>query len=329
MMDKTHVKIYSTGKYIPTHRVSNHDLTSWMDTSDEWIVKRTGIRSRYLSRGDNTSDLCIKAAHDVLEGSHVNADEIGLIIVATMSPDGQSPSVASKVQSAIQAGQAMAFDMNAACSGFVYALSTAEKILRHAPYSYALVLGGEVMSKEIDWTDRKTAVLFGDGAAGVLIGKTDQSDQFISEDLHANGDKGEALTSGNRKVDNPLIHSDKSVSYLTMDGREIFNFVTRSIPDSVHKVLEDGGTDIEDIDYFLLHQANARIIEIVARKLKRPIERFPMNIQDYGNTSAASLPILLDELAKDKTVLNGKKQKIILSAFGGGLTWGTLLLEIN
>ncbi|PRY73926.1 beta-ketoacyl-ACP synthase III [Alkalibacterium olivapovliticus] len=328
-MNPIKIKIHSTGKYVPKKKVSNYDLSKWMETSHEWIYKRTGIETRYLSEGEDTSDLCIKASMKTLEGKSVNPDEIGLIIVATMTPDGQSPSVASKVQAALKATNAMAFDLNAACSGFVYALATAEKMLRHIDFPYALVLGGEVMSKTIDWSDRKTAVLFGDGAGGVLLKKNEDDDHFITEDLHANGDKGEALVSGKKNVSNPLVNAEESAGFLSMDGREIFNFVTKSIPKSIHKVLDSNDTSLEEVDYILLHQANARIIEIVAKKLGCPIEKFPMNIQKYGNTSAASLPILIDELAKDKKLFIDKKQKIILSAFGGGLTWGTLLLEIN
>lgn len=328
-MEPIKIKIHSTGKYVPEKKVSNDDLSKWMETSHEWIYKRTGIETRYLSEGEDTSDLCIKASMNILEGKSIDPKDIGLIIVATMTPDGQSPSVASKVQSAVKAANAMAFDLNAACSGFVYALATAEKMLRHIDYPYALVLGGEVMSKTIDWSDRKTAVLFGDGAGGVLLKKDEDDDHFITEDLHSNGDKGYALISGERNVANPLVEAKESSGFLSMDGREIFNFVTKSIPKSINKVLEGNDTSIEEVDYFLLHQANARIIEIVAKKLGCSIEKFPMNIQKYGNTSAASLPILIDELAKDKKLFIEKKQKIILSAFGGGLTWGTLLLEIN
>ncbi|MCC5894929.1 MAG: ketoacyl-ACP synthase III [Alkalibacterium sp.] len=328
-MEPIKIKIHSTGKYVPEKKVSNDDLSKWMDTSHEWIYKRTGIVTRHLSEGEDTSDLCIKASRNVLEGRSIDPEDIGLIIVATMTPDGQSPSVASKVQAAIKATNAMAFDLNAACSGFVYALSTAEKMLRHMHLPYALVLGGEVMSKAIDWSDRKTAVLFGDGAGGVLLKKSEEDEQFLTEDLHANGNKGYALTSGEKKVSNPLVDTQEASGFLTMDGREIFNFVTKSIPKSINKVLTDNDTSIEEVDYVLLHQANARIIEIVAKKLGCSIDKFPMNIQTYGNTSAASLPILIDELAKDNKLFIDKKQKIILSAFGGGLTWGTLLLEIN
>lgn len=329
MSNLAKIRIHSTGRFIPERRVFNQELTEWMDTSDEWIKKRTGIESRYLSTGEDTSDLCSKAAERIINNGQARVEDIGLIIVATMSPDSQSPSVASKVQAHIGAVNAVAFDLNAACSGFIYALSTAEKMLRHMNLSHALVIGGEVMSKVVDWEDRKTAVLFGDGAGGVMLERNAEIEHFVAEDLKTDGSKGEALVSGLSTVKNPIHHGLPSSHFLTMDGREIFNFVTKSIPMSIKDVMANQKVTVDDVDQFILHQANARIIESVAKKLKCPIEKFPTNIQNYGNTSAASIPILLDELNEQNKLFTDKKQKIILSAFGGGLTWGTLLLELN
>lgn len=329
MSNLAKVKIRSTGRYIPARRVANQELTNWMDTSDEWIKKRTGIKNRHLSTGEKTSDLCSKAAEKIVNSGDIDVNEIGLIIVATMSPDGQSPSVASKVQAHLGAVNAVAFDLNAACSGFIYAMSTAEKMLRHLAKPFALVIGGEVMSKVVDWKDRKTAVLFGDGAGGVSLERNEDTEHFISEDLKTDGNRGEALTSGLLSVSNPVFNGDPENSYLTMDGREIFNFVIKSIPKSIQSVLSEQNISEKEIDYFIMHQANARIIESVAKKLKCPLEKFPTNIHEYGNTSAASIPIVLDELNEQSKLFTGKKQKLILSAFGGGLTWGTLLLELN
>lgn len=324
------VTIQSTGRYVPDNVVYNETLTQWMDTSDEWISKRTGIKKRHLSKGEDTSDLCIRASENALSKIGIDVSQIGLIIVATMTPDSQSPSVASKVQSAIKAKNAVAFDLSAACSGFIYGLAAAEKMLRHMAYPYALVIGGEVMSKTLDWDDRKTSVLFGDGAGAVLLKKeTDvETDAFIAEDLHTDGEKGEALVSGEQEVNNPICTTDSKSGYLTMDGRAIFNFVTRSIPKSITQVIENGMTTLEDVDFYLLHQANARIIEIVAKKIGKPLSQFPMNIENYGNTSAASLPILLDESIETGKLKLGSGQQIVLSAFGGGLTWGTLLIKL-
>lgn len=329
MSNLAKIRIRSTGRYVPKRRVANEELTHWMDTSDEWIKKRTGIENRYMSTGETTSDLCSKAADCIVSNGGVRVEDIGLIIVATMSPDSQSPSVASKVQAHLGAVNAVAFDLNAACSGFIYALSTAEKMLRHMAHSHALVIGGEVMSKVIDWNDRKTAVLFGDGAGGVMLERNTETEHFISEDLKTDGNRGNALVSGLSTVSNPVHKEDAVSSFLTMDGREIFNFVIKSIPMSIKSVLDDQELTVDDIDQFILHQANARIIESVSKKLKCPVEKFPTNIQHYGNTSAASIPILLDELNEQDKLFTDKKQKLILSAFGGGLTWGTLLLELN
>lgn len=327
-MELNSVKIHSTGMYVPKNVATNHDLTQWMDTSDEWIRQRTGIEQRYLSDGENTSDLCIKAAQNILVDQTVTPDEIGLIIIATCTPDTQSPSVASRVQSAIHATNAIAFDLNAACTGFVYAMSVADKMLKQMNTDYALVIGGEVLSKTIDWSDRRTAVLFGDGAGGVLLKKEKVDSIFYAEDLHTDGDRGDAIIIGKSDVNNPLVSSENEKEFMKMDGRAVFNFVTRTIPSSIQTVLGQKDLSMDDVDYVLFHQANARIIEIVAKKLKSPIEKFPMNIQKYGNTSAASVPILLDELVKKKQLVLGSKQKVILSAFGGGLTWGTLLIEL-
>ncbi|OJF92504.1 beta-ketoacyl-ACP synthase III [Alkalibacterium sp. 20] len=322
------VTIRSTGRYVPENSVYNETLAQWMDTSDEWINKRTGIKKRHLSTGQDTSDLCIEASKKALDKSEIDSSQIGLIIVATMTPDSQSPSVASKVQAALKANNAVAFDLSAACSGFIYGLSVAEKMLRHMTFPYALVIGGEVMSKTLDWNDRKTSVLFGDGAGAVLLQKEESAEAFIAEDLHTDGEKGDALVSGEQEVKNPLCVSQEKSGYLTMDGRAIFNFVTKTIPKSINLVLENSHTELENVDYVLLHQANARIIEIVSKKLGSPLSKFPINIQDYGNTSAASLPILLDELVENNTIRLGSGQKIVLSAFGGGLTWGTLLIKM-
>ncbi|WP_208558776.1 beta-ketoacyl-ACP synthase III [Marinilactibacillus kalidii] len=328
MSNQAKVRICSVGKYVPEKILSNEDLTKWLDTSDEWISSRTGIKQRHISTTENTSDLCTKAAESILEKSGVDASEIGLIIVATMSPDSQSPSVACKVQGNIQAVNALAFDLNAACSGFVYASSVAEKMLSVAPYRYALVIGGEVMSKVVNWEDRSTAVLFGDGAGGMLLERNEHTHSFVSEDIHADGTRGSALTSGEQAVNNPITPKTTSDAHLKMSGRDIFDFVVRSVPKSVKDVVEDSQIELNDVDYFILHQANARLIKAVSKKLKQPIEKFPQNIQHYGNTSAASIPILLEELIEQGDIQLGSNQTIVLTGFGGGLTWGSLLIKL-
>lgn len=322
-------KVIGTGSYVPKKVVSNEMLESLMDTNDEWIKTRTGIEKRRISEEENTSVLCGKAAQTILDKTGVAAEEIDLIIVATMSPDYLSPSTACLVQDYLGAKQGMAFDISAACSGFIYALSVAEKMLRSGGFRYALVLGGEVMSKIINWEDRSTAVLFGDGAGGVLLERTEHEGSFLGEDIHADGSRGLALTTGSLAVQNPYSSQKKLDDvFLKMEGRAIFDFAIRSVPKSIRTVVEAADLSLSDITRIIPHQANARIIQAIAKKLKIPNEQFALNIADYGNTSAASIPILLDELVTAGELSLGNKEKIILTGFGGGLTWGSMLIQL-
>lgn len=327
-------KIVSTGSYVPKKQVSNEMLESFMDTNDEWIRTRTGIQQRHLSlNGENTSHLCGEVAKELLEKASVTASEVDLIIVATMTPDYLSPSTACLVQEYIGANQVMAFDVSAACSGFVYALSVADKMMQSGNFRYGLVIGGEVMSKVLDWNDRGTAVLFGDGAGGVLL-KAEESPikktpLILAEDIHADGSRGLALTVGNLPVANPYQElSEQPVQQLEMEGRKIFDFAIRSVPKSIKQVVENAGLELADIDYILPHQANYRIVEAIAKKLKLPMSMFKTNMDKYGNTSAASIGILLDELITSGELQIGSGQKVILTGFGGGLTWGSLLIQL-
>lgn len=316
------------GSYIPQKKVSNAMLEEIMDTNDEWIRTRTGIENRHISEGENTSILCGKAALDILEKTGVSAKEIDFIIVATMTPDGSSPTTACLVQDYIGARPVMAFDVNAACSGFVYALSIAEKLIQSGAYQYGLVLGGEVMSKVIDWQDRSTAVLFGDGAGGVLLGATETEGSFLGEDIHSDGSRGDALTVGRHAVSNFQLEEARKTDFLQMEGRAIFDFALRSVPESIRTVIETSSSSIEQIDCIIAHQANYRILKGIAKKLKIPVEKFATNIAEYGNTSAASIPILLDELLTNGELVIGSKKKVILTGFGGGLTWGSILIQL-
>lgn len=321
-------KIMGAGSYTPHKVVSNAMLEKMMDTNDEWIRTRTGIETRHISEGENTSVLCGKAALDILEKTGVSAKEIDFIIVATMTPDGLSPSTACLVQDYIGAKPIMAFDVNAACSGFIYALSIAEKLIQSGTFQYGLVLGGEVMSKIIDWQDRSTAVLFGDGAGGVLLGATETENSFLGEDIHSDGSRGEALTAGSHLVTNFNTNEDFKSESLQMDGRSIFDFAIRSVPESIRTVVESSNYTLEEIDCIVAHQANYRILKAIAKKLKLPVETFATNIAKYGNTSAASIPILLDELLTNGDLVLGSKKKIVLTGFGGGLTWGSMLIQL-
>lgn len=315
-------KITATASYVPDKIVTNDDLSHLMDTSDEWIYSRTGIKERRISVGENTSDLCGKVAVKLLDEANVKPEELDFILVATITPDFNTPAVACQVQGMIGATNAFAFDISAACAGFVYALSMAEKLIRTGSKK-GLVIGGEVLSKVLDWKDRSSAVLFGDGAAGVLI-EASTKQHIIKESLKADGTRGMSLTSGFRSNQNPF--STNAPAYhacMQMVGREIFDFATRDVVSSIAEIIEN-----EEVDYYLLHQANARILDKVARKLKQPRTQFLQNMQHYGNTSAASIPLLLDEEVKKGTLTLGSGQHVVFSGFGGGLTWGTMLAAL-
>ncbi|VTS43491.1 3-oxoacyl-[acyl-carrier-protein] synthase III [Enterococcus casseliflavus] len=315
-------KITATASYVPEKIVTNDDLSNLMDTSDEWIHSRTGIKRRRVAVGENTSDLCIRVAQTLLQDAQLSAESLDFILVATITPDFNTPAVACQVQGAIGAVNAFAFDISAACAGFVYALSMAEKLIRTGAKK-GLVIGGEVLSKVLDWNDRSTAVLFGDGAGGLLL-EASSEQHLLKESLKADGTRGMSLTSGFRTNENPF--SQNAPAYnacMQMIGREIFDFATRDVVASINDLTQD-----EAIDYFLLHQANSRILDKVARKLKQPREKFLQNMQDYGNTSAASIPLLLDEEIKRGTLSLGSGQKVVFSGFGGGLTWGTMLATL-
>lgn len=316
-----HAKITCTSRYVPENAVSNHQLSTMMDTSDEWISSRTGIRSRNIVINENTSDLCIKVAEKLLEKSGRKAHDIDFILVATMTPDYGTPSVACLVQGKISATNAFAFDISAACSGFVYALSMGEKLIRTGK-KLGMIIGGETLSKVLDWNDRSTAVLFGDGAAGVLLEASDE-EHFISEKLQSDGQRGKSLTSGYIENQSPFYTGTvESSGYLQMAGRDIYDFSLNDVTNNIRAIVE------EDVDYLLLHQANKRIIEKISKKLNVPREKFLTNMEHNGNTSAASIPLLLDESVESGVLQLGSKQKIVLTGYGGGLTWGSILMTL-
>ncbi|MGP6139686.1 beta-ketoacyl-ACP synthase III [Jeotgalibaca sp. A127] len=322
------IKITTTGHYLPAFTVSNDDLAQFMDTSDEWIQKRTGIKSRHISTGENTSDLASEAAKRILAKRGISAEELDFIILATMTPDSLTPSTACVVQDKIGAAKAFCFDVSAACSGFIYALSTASHLMKSGNYKKGLVLGAETMSKVINWQDRSTAVLFGDGAGGVLLEAMDsEEDSFIAEDLHSDGTRHMALVADQKNTQNPFIPNNEEQSYyLEMDGRGIFDFAIRSVPTTINHVIEKGKLNKEDISWVVAHQANKRLLEAISKKTKIPFEKFGLNISETGNTSAGSIPILLDQMIASKQIQPG--DNILLTGFGGGLTWGSLIIKL-
>lgn len=317
-------QITQTASYVPPKIITNDDLAKIMDTSDEWISSRTGIKERHIAVDENTSDLCIKVADQLLVKGDIQAEELDFIIVATMSPDYNSPSVACLVQGAIGAANALCFDLSAACSGFVYALSMGDKLIRTGS-SKGLVIGGEVISKVLNWQDRTTAVLFGDGAGGVLL-ESSECEHMVAQKLQADGKRALALTSGFVAVENPYARESLHCSSsLTMSGRDIFDFAVRDVVSQIRWVIDE---QKEEIDYLLLHQANSRILDKIAKKLHLSRDKFLQNMNHYGNTSAASIPILLDEAVTEQTLVLGSNQRVILSGFGGGLTWATMAVVL-
>lgn len=318
-------KLISIGGYAPSNVVKNDDLSKIMDTSNEWILSRTGIEERKISETEDCSDLAYNAAKKALEKSGVTPEELDLIIVATVSPDAFCPSVSCLVQDKLKAVNATAFDINAACSGFVYGLITADALIKTGNYKKALVVGSEVLSKIIDWEDRTTAVLFGDGAGAAIIGASEE-EGLVAGCTSSQGDKWMHLTAGALDLNSPFSKiEEKKKKTLSMNGREVFKFATGVMVENITKVLEKSGLTLEDIDYIVPHQANVRIIDFVAKKLDLPLEKFYVNLNRFGNTSSASIPLALNEM-DDKGLLK-KGQKIILVGFGAGLTSGALIIN--
>lgn len=323
----SYAKISQVAHYAPNQVIDNEILSTVMDTSDEWISSRTGIKRRHIVSSEQTSDLAIQVAKQLLEKSNLSAEEIDFIIVATITPDSAMPSTAARVQAAIGANKAFAYDLSAACSGFVFALSTAEKLISSGAYQKGIVIGAEVLSKTIDWSDRSTAVLFGDGAGGVLL-ETSEEKHFLAERLQTDGSRGQGLTSGGKGLLSPFSTVEEDDPFLKMDGRAIFEFAVRDVTKSIAQLLEDSQTSVDEVEFFLLHQANIRILDKMSQRLKADLSKFPANMMEYGNTSAATIPILLSECVEQGKIRLDGSQLILMSGFGGGLTWGSLLIQL-
>lgn len=322
------VQVIGTGSYLPSKVVSNNDLSCIVDTNDEWISSRTGIRERRISEGEDTSDMASKAALKAIKSAGIKVEDIDLIIVATATPDSFIPSTACIVQSNIKAINATCFDISAACSGFIYGLDIATQFIRTGSSKTVLVIGAEILSKIINWEDRNTCVLFGDGAAAAIL-KTSDVEGILSIYRGSDGSKGKALVSDAIPVKNPYVSKenlDKQVNAaIRMDGREIFKFAVKIIILGIEKLLADASCSLEDIKYIVPHQANFRIIESAAKKLGVSEEKFYLNLDRFGNTSAASIGIALDDMVKQNLIQRG--DKILLIGFGGGLTYGGLIIQ--
>ncbi|WP_375200123.1 beta-ketoacyl-ACP synthase III [Bacillus sp. RS11] len=305
--------IIGIGKYVPEKVVTNFDLEKIMDTSDEWIRTRTGIEERHFAADDQeTSDLAVAAAKEAIANAGITPEEIGLILVATVTQDQNFPSVACMVQEQIGAVNAAAMDQAAACAGFIYSLVTAKHFVEANAYKYVLVVGVEKLSKVLDWEDRNTAVLFGDGASAAIVGPVSEGRGILSFELGADGTGGKHLS---------LTQQDT----IAMNGREVFKFAVRQMGESAVTVLDKAGLTKDDVDFLVPHQANIRIMESARERLELPPEKMSKTIHKYGNTSAASIGIsLVDELEAGKIK---EDDLLVLVGFGGGLTWGAVAMR--
>lgn len=312
-------RILGTGSYLPEKILTNADLERMVDTTDEWIYTRTGIRQRHIAaEGEFTSDLSFHAAQRALEAAGVNADAVDLIIVATTTPDRVFPSTACLLQHKLGNTGAPAFDVQAVCSGFIYAIATADNFIRSGAARTALVVGAETMSRITDWTDRSNCILWGDGAGAVVLGASDQQG-IISTHLHADGSYTKLLnvpTGVSNRGEDKTIH---------MEGNAVFKIAVNTLDAIVDETLEANGMQKSDIDWLVPHQANIRILQSTARKLGMDMDRVVVTVDKHGNTSAASVPLALDVAVRDGRIKRG--ETVLMEAFGGGFTWGSVLLK--
>lgn len=317
-------KIEGTGRYLPERILTNADLEKMVDTTDEWIRSRTGVERRHIASEDQTtSDLCVEAAKIAMESAGVTVDEIDLIIVGTTSPDLIFPNVATIVQERLGIHGCPAFSIEAACTGFIYALATTDKFIRTGSTKCALVIGAEIITKLIDWTDRTTCVLFGDGAGAVIV-KPSQEEGIISTHLGADGKYRDLLYYPVGPSKN-LAQAGVGDSRIIMKGNEVFKVAVKTLGAAATEALDANGIDKSELDWLIPHQANLRIIQATAKRIGLPMEKVIQTIQDHGNTSAASVPMALDVAVRDGRVQRG--QLLLLESFGGGFTWGSILLR--
>ncbi|MBL8498712.1 ketoacyl-ACP synthase III [Nitrosomonas sp. JL21] len=314
-------RIIGTGSYLPEKILTNHDLENMVDTSDEWIRTRTGIVERHIARDDQTaSDLALHASKNAMEAAGVTSKDIDLIIVATTTPDMVFPSTACILQDKLGIENCPAFDVQAVCSGFVYALATADMFVSSGKCRNALVVGSEIYSKIIDWSDRSTCVLFGDGAGAVVLSQSEQPG-ILSSHLHASGNYSKVLSvpgsiSGGKVQGNP---------YINMEGNTVFKFAVKVLEEVVEEAIAKNNIQASDIDWLIPHQANIRIIRSTAKKLGIPMDKVVVAVDKHGNTSAASIPLALDLAVRDGRIHPG--QLVLLEGVGGGFTWGAVLLR--
>lgn len=321
-------RVVGTGSAVPDKVLNNHDLEKMVDTTDEWIRARTGIKERRIASPDEfTSTLATRAALHALDMAGVAAHELDMIVVATVTPDYPFPSTAALVQNNIKAVNASAFDISAACSGFIYAASIVDKFIKSGAVKKVLVVGAEVLSRIVDWTDRNSCLLFGDGAGAVVIQADNGSAGILDTFMMSDGSHWELLyqpAPGNR---NPVSHQvvDERLAFIRMQGNEVFKLAVRAMEDAALKVLSAGNMTAADVDLFIPHQANMRIIDAIGKRLGVPEEKIYVNIERFGNTSSASIPLALDEANRNGLLKSG--DLLLLDAFGGGMAWGALTLR--
>ena len=317
-------KITGTGGYLPEKVVTNADLEKIVDTTDEWITSRTGIKKRHLVvDGETTCDLAEKAALNAMEAAGLTKDDIDLIIVATTTPDRVFPSTACLLQDRLDIHGCTAFDVQAVCTGFVYALGVADKFIKSGSHKTALVIGAETMSRTVDWNDRTTCVLFGDGAGAVILEASDEPG-ILSTHLHADGKYKDLLTIPAGVSENPALFQSGE-AYMQMKGNEVFKMAVNTLGRIVDETLEANNMEKSDIDWLVPHQANIRIINATAKKLGMSMDNVVVTVHEHGNTSAASVPLALNEAVRDGRIKRG--ETILLEAFGGGFTWGSALIK--
>jgi 3-oxoacyl-[acyl-carrier-protein] synthase-3 len=320
-VSRTYSRIVGTGGYLPEKVLANRDLELSVDTTDEWIYTRTGIRQRHIAAdGEKTSDLALEASRSALRAAGIAAGDLDLIVMATTTPDMVFPSTACLLQAKLGVRNCPAFDVQAVCSGFVYGLATADSFMRSGQYRNALVVGAEIYSRILDWSDRSTCVLFGDGAGAVVL-KRDNAPGILSSHLHADGSYANLLSvpgtvCGGKVSGRPL---------LQMDGGGVFKFAVKALDDLVEETLTANGMQKSDIDWLVPHQANIRIIQASAKKLGLSMEKVVVTVDRHANTSAASIPLALDEAARDGRIRAG--QHVLLEAVGGGFAWGAALVK--
>lgn len=330
MMGKRYGNIVGWGKYVPPKVITNKDLEKMVDTSDEWIYTRTGIRERHIvSDGETNSEMSVAASRDALEMAGVKARDLGLIIVATSSPDYLTPPISSQVQHALGAKDVGAFTLVTGCTGFVYGLATAQQFIASGACDNVLVVGSELLSRFVDWNDRESCVLFGDGAGAVVVQVSDEPSGVLSYVLGSDGSGAEHLILPGGGTNAPPTHEtlDQGLQYLKMNGRQIFKFATRVLGKALKQAIQQANLTTDDIDLFIPHQANARIIEVAARHVNLPREKVFVNIERYGNTSAASIPIAFCEAFEQGRAKVGDTLAFV--SFGAGLTWASAVVKIG